>query len=88
MTLDKIADMVSYMIRIGTSKTTTGNYIFGYDELAEHFGVSISEIKNSIPDIETELLKRDEICFDDQTVWDDCLSLIFYTNYCPYYIEE
>ena len=87
-----VAMIANYIIRIGTRKTTTGNFIFFFEELADEFNVSKQAIINSAEDIVNELCKHEEFCLDDQTIDSDSFSVIFYTQYCSscdeYYQSE
>ena len=87
MTEDIITQIADYMVKTGTENTSTGNYFFYYDELAEIFGVYEDDIIHCADLIIDELKKHEEFCWDDQTIEKDCFSIIFFTNYCPN-IEE
>lgn len=78
-----LKNIANYIIETGTENTTTGNWNFGYDELARVIGVSENAVRNSIDAIVDELCKHDEFCWDDQTVQSDYLSVMFWLEYCP-----
>ena len=44
MTEDIITQIADYMVKIGTENTSTGNYFFYFDELAEIFGIYEDDI--------------------------------------------
>lgn len=78
-----ITEIADYIIKNGTSQTTSGNAIFYYDELADKFGVNVRKIISGAEDIVNELCKHEEFCWDDQVIMGDCFDVMFYTNYCP-----
>lgn len=84
-----IKKIARYIVRQGTECTVTGNFIFGFDELANRFGVTESFIEKSADDIVAELCRCEEVIPDDQMIdrQSKAFSIIFGTLYCPN-IEE
>lgn len=78
-----ITAIAKYIIEYGTANTTSGAWNFYYDELARKFNVLDVDIICSANDIISALSKYDAFCWDDQIIQNDCLSVNFYTNYCP-----
>lgn len=56
-----IEDIANFMIEVGISKTTTGNYFFGLDQFTERFNIDGKFLDDIAEDIEDELYKREEI---------------------------
>ena len=83
MSSELIREIADYMIKTGTVKTTSGNYIFYFDELAKMFRTSETDISTNAEAILDELIQHEEFCFDGQELEPDCFSLIFYLRYCP-----
>lgn len=78
-----IKEIANYMIKTGTAKTTSGNYIFYFDDLAKRFRTSKTVISANAEAILDELIQHEEFCFDGQELEPDYFSLMFYLNYCP-----
>ena len=80
---EKLAcDIAEWMTYDGTQHTNYGSWCIYYDEINSLFGVDIKE--------DTELLKMVEDQFDCDIVSDfeeeeDCITMTFYTSFCPCY---
>ena len=74
----QIAD---YMVKHGTENTNYGTWVFEVDELEHEDGI-MSELylREEVADVERELSG------DDMTI--TLFDVVFYTNYCPNYIED
>lgn len=84
---DKIKEIVNYMVTVGCNSTTTGNYIFEFEEIEEKFNIKLN--KDLIEKITSYAYKYNE----DKIIeieTENCFDFIFYLNSCPNYedIEE
>lgn len=77
--------IAKYMVEIGISNTTTGNYIFTYSEINELFRVNLPGDQNLLLEILDILYDR----YDDviaELDWDQLQSagfdFVFYLDYC------
>lgn len=84
---DKIKEIATYMVTIGCDITTTGNCIFGFEEIEEEFNIKLN--KDLIEEIAAYTYKhnKDKII---EIGTENCFDFIFYLNSCPHYegIEE
>lgn len=81
-------NIIDYMVRIGTRETTSGNFCFWYEELAEVFGLEVEEIEEAAEDIELGLNCHETVLAADIEEEDgQHFDIIFGLAYC-HYIEE
>lgn len=86
----QIAD---YMVKHGTENTNYGTWVFEVDELAKKFNIAEKWIQEHEDGIMSELYLREEVADverelsgNDMTI--TLFDVVFYTNYCPNYIED
>lgn len=86
----QIAD---YMVKHGTENTNYGTWVFEVDELAKKFNITEKWIQEHEDGIMSELYLREEVADverelsgNDMTI--TLFDVVFYTNYCPNYIED
>lgn len=86
----QIAD---YMVKHGTENTNYGTWVFEVDELAKKFNITEKWIQKHEDGIMSELYLREEVADverelsgNDMTI--TLFDVVFYTNYCPNYIED
>lgn len=86
----QIAD---YMVKHGTENTNYGTWVFEVDELAKKFNITEKWIQEHEDGIMSELYLREEVAdverelsCNDMTI--TLFDVVFYTNYCPNYIED
>lgn len=92
-----IKKIVDYMIQEGTQCTTSGNWHFSFDEIADTFEVTPQWIEEHADDFEDEIYSHEEIAdegcwfdYDDDTDPDrkTGFDLLFWLGYCPYAEED
>lgn len=74
----KAKAIADYLVSEGTERTTSGNYIFSFDDIEELFSVTVDD----------KLITDIEKCLDYEVVatldtYDGIFDLYFYTDYCP-----
>lgn len=86
----QIAD---YMVKHGTENSNYGTWVFEVDELAKKFNITEKWIQEHEDGIMSELYLREEVADverelsgNDMTI--TLFDVVFYTNYCPNYIED
>lgn len=84
---DKIKEIVDYMVTVGCDLTTTGNFIFEFEEIEEEFNIKLN--KDLIAEIASYAYQH----YEDKIIeieTENCFDFIFYLNSCPHYedIEE
>ena len=86
----QIAD---YMVKHGTENTNYGTWVFEVDELTKKFNITEKWIQEHEDGIMSELYLREEVADverelsgNDMTI--TLFDVVFYTNYCPNYIED
>lgn len=86
----QIAD---YMVKHGTENTNYGTWVFEVDELAKKFNITEKWIQEHEDGTMSELYLREEVADverelsgNDMTI--TLFDVVFYTNYCPNYIED
>lgn len=86
----QIAD---YMVKHGTENTNYGTWVFEVNELAKKFNITEKWIQEHEDGIMSELYLREEVADverelsgNDMTI--TLFDVVFYTNYCPNYIED
>ena len=81
---DEYAKSISdYLIRTSTENTLTGNWLTGFDEIENEFGVNLAEDTELLDKVCDHLSMSGEILCDLQAQ-DEQFDLTFYTDYCPY----
>ena len=80
---DYAKTIADHLIRTSTENTLTGNWLTGFDEIENEFGVNLSEDTDLLDKICDHLSTSGEILCDLQ-VHDEQFDLTFYTDYCPY----
>lgn len=77
--LGKVKVICDYIVKEGTTKTTTSNYIFEYGKV----GADEQFVKDHLNEIESELQNRPETL--DIDVDNGNINIIFGTDFCPNY---
>ena len=75
--------IAEYMIKVGTEHTTTGNWLFSFEEIADKFAVGLDDHPDMVDKICEELYGNGEI-LSQIDVHNKTFDLTFYLNYCPY----
>lgn len=83
----KTEKISEYMIKEGSENTTSGNYIFYLEELADRFNVCFDCLKDNIDKI-IENVQMSKIVSHIDYNSDSTLSVYFYTDYCLNFIED
>jgi len=78
----RLESLVAYMLATGTEQTTTGNYIFSFDELQEPF-----EFVCEHEEIIADMLAANEKVLDIDTS-DHQFDIIFGLDWCPNYSQD
>ena len=75
--------IANYMVVNGCASTSSGNKIFYFEDIIEHFGIARETLDNLREDIESCLADCPQIQ-DQDGIWvdDNSFSLMFYGNYC------
>lgn len=86
----QIAD---YMVKHGTENTNYGTWVFEVDELAKKFNITEKWIQEHEDGIMSELYLREEVADVERELSGNDMTIalfdvVFYTNYCPNYIED
>lgn len=86
----QIAD---YMVKHGTENTNYGTWVFEVDELAKKFNITEKWIQEHEDGIMSELYLREEVADVERELSGNDMAItlfdvVFYTNYCPNYIED
>lgn len=78
-----IESIGNYMIVKGCASTTSGNRIFLFEDIAEHFQISVEKLTGLLIEIYDYLSECSQI-MDQDGIWieDDAFNLMFYTGYC------
>lgn len=71
-----------WLIKTGTEFTSSGNWIIGFDEIAEHFGVDLST-DDELLDAVSDCLNRSEAILDFYTDNEE-FDMNFGLRYCPF----
>ena len=75
-------DIADWMTYEGTQHTQSGSYCIYYTEILSMFDVDISK------DVELRKMVEDEFDYDivsDFEEEEDCITMTFYTSFCPCY---
>jgi len=81
----KAQKIAEYMVGTGIQETTTGNYIFGFDEINRRFGANIPENMNLYHEIVCALFYgyRHMICDMSDPLEESAFNFIFWLEFCP-----
>lgn len=81
--------IANYMVVKGTGSTLSGNRIFDFDEICEHFHISKERLEELQDEIVSLLESKPQLC-DTDGVWvdDDSFNLMFFLNYCDMKVDE
>lgn len=74
--------IAEWLIKTGTEFTSSGNWIIGFDEVAEHFGVDLST-DDELLDAVSDCLNRSEAILDFYTDNEE-FDINFGLRYCPF----
>lgn len=74
--------IAEWLIKTGTEFTSSGNWIIGFDEVAEHFGVDLST-DDELLDAVSDCLNRSESILDFYTDNEE-FDMNFGLRYCPF----
>lgn len=83
--IKKANTIAKYMVDIGISNTTTGNYIFKYSEINQMFKTNLPNDFNLLSEIVDVLYNRyDSVIADLDFDWvhDSGFDFVFYLDYC------
>ena len=83
-----IASIASWIIDIGTKRTTSGNYIVYYDDIIGELGVTKEFLKTYHNDIKEEIDARLEIQSETWDVNEGGFDVNFFTMYCENVEDE
>ena len=83
--MTKAHEIAKYIVETGTKETTTGNYIFEFDEINQKFGADIPEDIDLYHDIIDTLFDdyADIVCETDAPIKGGVFDIIFYLEHCP-----
>lgn len=82
--MTKAQEIAKYIVETGTKETTTGNYIFEFDEINERFGVNIPDDENLYYDIIDALYEyADMIGEIEDPLKRRAFDIVFYLENCP-----
>ena len=75
--------IANYMIVNGTGSTTSGNRIFSFEDICNHFNITKEHLDNIQENIIDELISHPHIC-DQDGIWieEDSFNLMFFLGYC------
>lgn len=80
--------IANYMVVEGTASTTTCNRHFEFNDIAEHFHITLDRLMELKDDIISELCNKEQVC-DENGIWaDKDFDLLFFGNYCNVDIAE
>ena len=79
--------LLDSMIAEGTRKTSSGNYIFYFNEIKKKYQVDLNKEKKLLGEIIAEARLHRSAIIADLVVDDGCLDFNFYLDYCPNYDE-
>ena len=82
MQTEKYQQIADYMINEGCDQTSSGNYIFYYDEINEKFGVNLPDDNQLLDDIAKYITEEQHEIVADLDL-SQGFDLDFYTDYCP-----
>ena len=82
-----IEAIANYMVVNGCAETTSGNRIFSFEDIAEHFSITLEKVRESVDKILDVLYNCAQVCGE---IWVDCdeFSIMFYGNYCDVDMED
>ena len=81
--------IANYMVVKGCGSTTSGNRIFSFSEIAEHFSITVDKLRELEDKILDVLYDCPQVC-DENGVWtdNDEFNIMFYGNYCNVDMED
>lgn len=81
--------IANYMVVEGCAATTSGTRIFSFQDISEHFGISLDKVKELEDKIVDKLYSYPQIC-DENGVWTfgEEFNILFYGNYCDVDMED
>ena len=81
-----IEAIANYMVVVGCAETTSGNRIFSFEGIADHFHITLERLKELEDRILDSLYGCSQVCGE---VWTDGeeFNVMFYGNYCDVDIE-
>lgn len=81
MELEKINQIVDYMVNMGIQNTFEGSYAYSFDELADKINISVVDIIK-IQELIIELGSNREEVAELEITDDNEFRVYFYTDYC------
>ena len=83
--MTKAQEIAKYIVETGTKETTTGNYIFEFDEINQKFGVNVPDDIDMYNDIIGALFDGydDMICEIEDPLKRRAFDIVFYLENCP-----
>ena len=81
--------IVNYMVVQGCAETTSGTRIFSFQDIAEHFDITLDKVKELEDKIVDSLYSCPQVC-DENGVWTfgQEFNIGFYGNYCDVDMED
>lgn len=80
--------IANYMVVEGCASTTSGNRHFAFEDIAEHFHITLEHLMELKDDIVDELFSKAQIA-GGQGVWtEEDFDLMFWGNYCDVDMED
>lgn len=81
--------ITNFMVVKGCGTTTSGNRIFTFKEIAEHFHITLEKVEELENQIVYSLYACPQVC-DESGVWtfDGEFNILFYGNYCDVDMED
>ena len=81
--------ITNYMVVKGCGSTTSGNRIFTFQEIAEHFHITLAKVEELEEQIIYALYACPQVC-EENGVWtfEDEFNIMFYGNYCDVDMED
>lgn len=76
--------IAEHLIRAGTESTSTGNWIFSFEEINEHYHTSLPGDKKLLDEISRFLYSRSD-SVADVCITEEGIDLDFYYGQCPNY---
>lgn len=80
---DLIKTVADYMVKTGTLNTTSGNWIFTYDDLHEAYGINEVWFYETYLSMVEELYNHDavsDVIFDGEAA---AFDINFFLDFCP-----
>ncbi len=75
--------IANYMIVNGTCSTTSGNYVFYFEDICSHFNITRERLDDIQENIIDELISHPQV-YDSDGIWieEDSFHLMFFLGYC------